>query len=92
MAQQQAAQKQAAQLAAIARMGPPYPPQTQSLGTPPTPIPDVPVSVVFLALFLITGLLHMRLFVSNKKSEHKFVFSMAMFSMICPLEILTTAL
>lgn len=57
----------------------PFPPQIQSLGNPPTPIPDVPVSAVFLALFIIAGGMHFKLFLGNKKNNHKFVFSGAMF-------------
>ena len=63
-------------------MGPPYPPQTQGLGSPPTPIPDVPVAAVFLALYLVTGPPHLALFVRNKKAGHKFPFSMAMFGQL----------
>lgn len=66
--------------AAIAAAGPPYPPQTQSLGTPPTPNPDVPVSAVFLALFLFAGVAHLALFVRNKKNQFFFPLSMPMFS------------
>ncbi|KAL9059446.1 MAG: hypothetical protein Q9162_001144 [Coniocarpon cinnabarinum] len=90
-AQQAARQQQAAMQAAIARMGPPYPPMTQSLGTPPSPIPDAPVTAVFLVLFLFTGLMHMRLFVGNKKKEHKFVFSAAMFA-FCTIRVISTSL
>ncbi len=60
-------------------MGPPYAPAFQGLGSPPTVIPDVPVSAVFLVLFLITGAIHMTLLQVNKKHGHKFMFSGAMF-------------
>lgn len=57
----------------------PYPSQKQSLGSPPTPIPDVPLSAVFLACFLLTGLTHMKLFQDNRKKNHRFLLSGAIF-------------
>lgn len=41
--------------------------------------PDVPVSAVFLVLFLIAGITNQTLFIRNKKAGHKFVFNGAMF-------------
>lgn len=65
--------------AQIAKMGPPYPPQNHSLGSPPAPIPDVPLSVIFLVLFFTGAVVHMTLFQRNRKNGHKFLFSGAIF-------------
>lgn len=59
--------------------GPPYPPQTQSLGEVPSIVPDVPVNVIFLLLFVGAGVGHMVLFQRNKNAGKKFVFSALVF-------------
>lgn len=61
---------------------PPYAPEAASLGNPPSEMPDVPATVVFLVLFLAVGILNIRLFISNRKNDHKFMFSMASFSLL----------
>ncbi|PVH91190.1 hypothetical protein DM02DRAFT_706397 [Periconia macrospinosa] len=55
--------------------GPPYPPANASLGGIPSILPDVPLSVVFLVLFLIFGIAHMLILKKNKARGHKFIFN-----------------
>lgn len=71
--------------------GAPYPPMVQALGSPATKLPDVPASAVFLALYALTGIAHMALYVRNKKGGHKFVLSGAMFA-YCLMRVITFAL
>ena len=59
--------------------GPPYAPQTASLGGHPSVIPDVPITSVFLLLYVIFGIIHFMIFRKNKARDHKFVFSAMMF-------------
>ncbi|KAK4963747.1 hypothetical protein LTR28_004458, partial [Elasticomyces elasticus] len=59
---------------------PPYRPDTQGLGETPTIALDVPLCAVFAFLYLIGGVMHMSLFVRNKKAGRKFVFSGMMFA------------
>lgn len=38
-------------------------------------IPDVPITVVFLILYLIFGVIHIKIFKANKGRGHKFIFN-----------------
>ncbi|KAH8732599.1 hypothetical protein GQ44DRAFT_670152 [Phaeosphaeriaceae sp. PMI808] len=71
--------------------GPPYPPRNQVLGGGPSIIPDVPVTAAFLALYLIFGIIHVKIFRSNKGREHKFVFNGAILG-LCKIRVITMAL
>ena len=56
-------------------MSAPYPPMTQSLGGIPSVIPDIPVTSVFLFLFIVGGAVHMKTFRQNMKDGKKFIMS-----------------
>ena len=58
--------------------GPPYPPHLQGLGGQPEVIPDVPITAVFLLLYLIFGVIHIKIFKANKGRGHKFIFNGAL--------------
>jgi hypothetical protein len=60
---------------------PPYPPRVAGLGGIPEIIPDVPISAVFLVLYLVLGIIHIRIFKNNKGRGHKFIFNGAMLGM-----------
>jgi len=51
------------------------------LGSPPSPIPDVPVTAVFLVLFFVGFAVNLLLFRRNRKKEHHFLISLALSSM-----------
>ncbi|KAJ9249913.1 hypothetical protein DTO207G8_6393 [Paecilomyces variotii] len=59
--------------------GPPWVPNTASLGGIPTVSVDVPIDAVFLALFIVAAASHMTLFRRNKARGHKFIPSGATF-------------
>ena len=59
----------------IARGGGPFRPKDQSSGEIPSKNPDIPISGVLLLLFLIAGIWHFILFITNLKRGHKFIFS-----------------
>ncbi|KAL8704468.1 MAG: hypothetical protein Q9201_002384 [Fulgogasparrea decipioides] len=59
--------------------GPPYPPTTASLGGLPTKGVDIPISSVFLLLFLVGAISHMTIFVTNYRRNHKFIISGVIF-------------
>lgn len=44
-------------------------------------MPDVPISVVFLVIYLIFGVIHIRIFKGNKHRGHKFIFNGALLGM-----------
>lgn len=58
--------------------GPPYPPPNAGLGGTPSPVPDIPISITFLLLYLILGITHIKIFKANKVRGHKFVFNGAL--------------
>ncbi|KAL6881296.1 hypothetical protein J3F83DRAFT_47478 [Trichoderma novae-zelandiae] len=60
-------------------LSPPYPPKYAGLGLQPTPIPDIPVSAVILALFAASAALNMTIFQRNRRRGHKFVLSSLFF-------------
>ena len=59
--------------------GPPYPPTVAGLGGTPAVLPDVPVSAVFMALFVCTAVINMTILIRNRRRGHKFMISMGMF-------------
>lgn len=62
--------------------GPPYPPQTQSLGGVPSIIPDVPISAILLFIFIAGAVCHVGIFKLNRKKGKKFILSMMAFGTI----------
>lgn len=60
---------------AYQQSGPPYPPTTASLGGLPTKDVDIPISSVFLVLFLLGAVGHMTIFITNLRRKHKFILS-----------------
>ncbi|KAH7077713.1 hypothetical protein BKA63DRAFT_270686 [Paraphoma chrysanthemicola] len=75
----------------IIAAGPPYPPHNQGLGGEPALIPDVPITVVFLILYLIFGVIHIKIFKANKGRGHKFIFNGAILG-LCKVRIITMSL
>ncbi|KAL8941470.1 MAG: hypothetical protein Q9211_001813 [Gyalolechia sp. 1 TL-2023] len=59
--------------------GPPYPPTNAALGGLPTKGVDVPISSVFLLLFLLAAVSHMSIFITNLRRKHKFILSGVIF-------------
>ncbi|KAF1947843.1 hypothetical protein EJ02DRAFT_461382 [Clathrospora elynae] len=70
---------------------PPYAPRNVGLGGTPTIVPDVPIAVVFLILYLIFGVIHIKIFKSNKGRGHKFIFNGAILG-LCKIRIITMSL
>ncbi|PQE29993.1 family c-likeg- -coupled receptor protein [Rutstroemia sp. NJR-2017a WRK4] len=58
---------------------PPYEPLHAALGLVPTPIPDIPISSVFLILFLTAALAHITLLRTNRQRSQKFLMSGMLF-------------
>lgn len=58
---------------------PPYPPTTAAVGGVPTIGVDVPISAVFMFLFLVAAAGHMTIFQINRRRGHKFIMSGLMF-------------
>ncbi|KAF2838891.1 hypothetical protein M501DRAFT_1004730 [Patellaria atrata CBS 101060] len=69
----------------------PYVPTTWALGGRPKTGVDVPVTAVFLALFIIGAVVHMTIFQKNNRQGHKFIFSVLLFG-FCMARITTTTL
>jgi len=67
---------------------PPYAPQTASLGGVPTIEVDVPITAVFLFLFMLCAATHMIIFQLNRRKRHKFIMSGLMFG-FCMSRIVT---
>jgi hypothetical protein len=65
----------------IYTQGPPYPLRNQGLGGQPDVIPDVPITAVFLVLYLVFGVIHIKIFKANKGRGHKFIFNGAILGM-----------
>ncbi|KXX81448.1 hypothetical protein MMYC01_202666 [Madurella mycetomatis] len=64
----------------LGRGGPPYPPPVAQLGGQPTTVPDVPISAVFLFLFVAGAATHMTIYQRNRRVHgRKFVFSLLVF-------------
>ncbi|KAF2007131.1 hypothetical protein P154DRAFT_421040, partial [Amniculicola lignicola CBS 123094] len=71
--------------------GPPYAPKTQSSGGSPDMIPDIPITAVFLALYVAFAVIHFSILKANQKRDHKFIFSGAIFG-FCKIRIITMSL
>ncbi|KAI0114314.1 hypothetical protein GGR51DRAFT_503877 [Nemania sp. FL0031] len=59
--------------------GPPYASRTAGLGGIPSVIPDVPISAVFLTIYLGFAITNMTILQINLRRQHKFVISGALF-------------
>ena len=57
----------------------PYPPKVASLGGVPSPIPDIVICSIFLALFLTGAVMHMIILQVNLRRGHKFIISGVLF-------------
>lgn len=64
--------------------GPPYAPLNAGLGGTPMIVPDVPVSVVLLILYLMFGIIHIKILKGNKGRGHKFIFNGAILGILPP--------
>ncbi|KAH7081344.1 hypothetical protein BKA63DRAFT_206724 [Paraphoma chrysanthemicola] len=75
--------------------GPPYLPTTWALGGRATKTVDIPITAVFLALYIGSAAWHMTIFQKNNKRGHKFIFSAVLFGfsmsriVTCALRIAT---
>ncbi|KAF1920850.1 hypothetical protein BDU57DRAFT_534588 [Ampelomyces quisqualis] len=74
-----------------AAQSPPFSPRNQGLGGNPAVIPDVPVTVVFLVLYLVFGVIHIKILKANKGRGHKFIFNGAILG-LCKIRIVTMSL
>ncbi|KAF9696908.1 hypothetical protein EKO04_004925 [Ascochyta lentis] len=70
---------------------PPYSPTHAGLGGFPDVIPDIPITAVFLVLYLIFGVVHIKILKSNKGRGHKFIFNGALLG-LCKIRIITMSL
>lgn len=59
--------------------GPPYAPTTASVGGVPSIGVDVPISAVFLFLYILSAIGHMTIFQINRRHGQKFIMSGMMF-------------
>ncbi|KAI1276805.1 hypothetical protein F5Y07DRAFT_365089 [Xylaria sp. FL0933] len=59
--------------------GPPYASRNAGLGGLPEVIPDIPISAVFLALYLTSAIVNMTILQINLRRQHKFFVSGALF-------------
>jgi hypothetical protein len=66
----------------------PYPPRFAAVGGKPNVGVDVPISAVFLVLFIIGAATHMTIFQLNNRKGHKFVMSAMTFG-FCMARIVT---
>ncbi|KAI1373323.1 hypothetical protein F4677DRAFT_430089 [Hypoxylon crocopeplum] len=73
------------------RAGPPYASTAAGVGGVPSTIPDVPVSAVFVALYVTFAVANMTIFQLNNRRGHKFVPSAALFG-FCMARITTLVL
>ncbi|KAM3446888.1 hypothetical protein MY3296_009253 [Beauveria thailandica] len=66
-------------IAQLKAQGPPYPPTGAGLGGRPTVGVDVPISSVFIAIFVVSAALNMIILQRNRRRGHKFVLSGLLF-------------
>ena len=66
----------------------PYPPTHAALGLTPTVNVDVPITAVFLFLFILGAISHMTIFQLNQRRGHKFIMSGMLFG-FCMARITT---
>ena len=58
------------------------------LGGIPEPLLDVPITFIFLILFILGAFTHISIFRANSKREHKFLLSELMFD-FCMIRVMT---
>ncbi|KAJ4993005.1 hypothetical protein SVAN01_01357 [Stagonosporopsis vannaccii] len=73
------------------RGGPPYAPVNAGLGGSPDVLPDIPITVVFLVIYLIFGIVHIKILKANKGRGHKFIFNGALLG-LCKIRVITMSL
>ncbi|KAH6616719.1 hypothetical protein C7974DRAFT_50891 [Boeremia exigua] len=73
------------------RGGPPYAPTNAGLGGSPDVIPDIPIAAVFLVLYLVFGIIHIKILKSNKGRGHKFIFNGAILG-LCKIRVVAMSL
>ncbi|KAL8948428.1 MAG: hypothetical protein Q9222_005380 [Ikaeria aurantiellina] len=66
----------------------PYPPKVASLGGLPTVHTDIPITAVFLFLYICGAIAHMTIFQLNQRRGHKFLMSGMLFG-FCMARIVT---
>ena len=66
----------------------PYPPQTAGVGGTPTVHTDVPISAVFMFMFIVGAVTHMTILQLNRRKSHKFLMSGLIFG-FCMARITT---
>ncbi|KAL8685168.1 MAG: hypothetical protein Q9224_005935, partial [Gallowayella concinna] len=66
----------------------PYAPKTAGLGGTPTVHTDIPITAIFLVLFILGAIAHMTIFQLNMRRGHKFIMSGMMFG-FCMARITT---
>ncbi|PNS14414.1 hypothetical protein CAC42_3700 [Sphaceloma murrayae] len=71
--------------------GPPYASPYAAVGGRPTAIPDLPLLVVFLVLYIAGAASNMTIFQLNRRRGHKFIISLPMFG-FCMARITTCVL
>ncbi|CAI9625884.1 hypothetical protein GT037_000698 [Alternaria burnsii] len=91
MSSQQGTQGPPAGASGQAGRGPPYAPLNAGLGGTPMIVPDVPVSVVLLILYLMFGIIHIKILKGNKGRGHKFIFNGAILG-LCKIRVITMSL
>ncbi|EME85549.1 uncharacterized protein MYCFIDRAFT_82707 [Pseudocercospora fijiensis CIRAD86] len=66
-------------MSTTAPQGPPYAPQIASLGGQPTPIPDVVICSILIAIYAGSAAGHMSIYQLNRRKTHHFFISAALF-------------
>ncbi|KAJ4349902.1 uncharacterized protein N0V89_008522 [Didymosphaeria variabile] len=69
----------------------PYAPRFIGLGGMPAKIPDIPITSVFLFLYLIFAVIHIKIMKYNKHRGHKFIFNGALFG-FCKVRLITMSM
>ncbi|KAF1978333.1 hypothetical protein BU23DRAFT_651014 [Bimuria novae-zelandiae CBS 107.79] len=69
----------------------PYPPRYIGLGGSPAKIPDIPITAVFLVLYILFAVIHIMIMKYNKSRGHKFIFNGALFG-FCKVRLITMVL
>ena len=69
----------------MANSGPPYLPSIWAVGGAPKLDVDVPITAIFLFLYLCGAITHMIIFQLNRRRDHKFIFSALMFGKFLPI-------
>lgn len=68
--------------------GGPYRSPDQASGELPSIVPDVPISIVLMVVYILAGAANMYLLITNKKRGHKFLFNGMVFG-LCNVRLFT---